>query len=117
LVATLPLLDAVLVVIRRVCNRASPFYGDRLHIYDLLLARGWSPRRVALACYAITAAFSAIAWWGVRRESPQYWFGAALSVGLLLIFAVRLGSLRPGGESPSPQLRAGEMERDTAGLD
>jgi len=60
LVGLLPLLDLILAVIRRLRARVSPFQGDRGHFYDLLLARGWSVQRVALASYAATAALALI---------------------------------------------------------
>ena len=94
LVAGLPLLDAALAVLRRLREAASPFYGDRRHFYDLLLFRGWSPRKVALLSYSITAAMGAIGWMGLRSD-PQYWLTlAALSFAALFAVAFRLGSLR-----------------------
>jgi len=61
---------------------------------DLLLARGWSPRRVALASYGITAALASIARFGLLSESPQFLVMAALSLIALFVAARRLGSLR-----------------------
>jgi UDP-GlcNAc:undecaprenyl-phosphate GlcNAc-1-phosphate transferase len=60
LVGSVPLLDLILAVLRRLRARVSPFRGDRRHFYDLLLARGWSPEKVALASYAATAALALI---------------------------------------------------------
>lgn len=105
LVAGLPVLDAALAVLRRLLRGSSPLYGDRRHFYDLLLARGWSPRRVALASYGISAALAAIAWMGLRNESPQSWSIPALSLIVLLAVALRLGSLR-GETRDSPVRRA-----------
>ena len=68
--------------------------GEPLNIYDLLLFRGWSPRKVALLSYSITAAMGAIGWMGLRSD-PQYWLTlAALSFAALFAVAFRLGSLR-----------------------
>jgi UDP-N-acetylmuramyl pentapeptide phosphotransferase/UDP-N-acetylglucosamine-1-phosphate transferase len=94
LIAGLPLLDAGLAVVRRLREAASPFYGDRRHFYDLLLARGWSPRKVALVSYSITAAMGAIGWIGLRLDSRRMLLLAALSFAALLAAALRLGSLR-----------------------
>jgi len=64
------------------------------HVFDLLLFRGWSPRKVALLSYSITAAMGAIGWMGLRSD-PQYWLTlAALSFAALFAVAFRLGSLR-----------------------
>lgn len=50
-VGAIPLLDAVSVVLRRLCRGASPFHGDTTHLHHRLTARGWSPRGL-LAAYA-----------------------------------------------------------------
>ncbi len=119
LVATLPLLDGALAILRRLSFGASPLYGDRHHVYDEMLARGWTPRRVALVCYAITAVFAAIAVWGVRSEAPRFWAVAALAVGLLILFAIGLGTLQTGATSRRrrPEASAGEIRKDITGID
>ncbi len=94
LIASLPLLDAVLAMVRRLRNHRSAFTGDRFHVYDQLSNRRWSVRRIVLALYCVTAAFAAIGLFGVRSESPQFWAVAAISVGLFVCVAIRLGSLR-----------------------
>lgn len=94
LVAALPLFDAGLAVVRRLRDAASPFYGDRRHLYDLLLARGWSSRKVALVSYSVTAAMGAIGWIGLRLDPERLWLLAALSFAALFVAALRLGSLR-----------------------
>ncbi|MGA6961914.1 MAG: MraY family glycosyltransferase, partial [Candidatus Acidiferrales bacterium] len=62
LIAALPLFDAMLAVLRRVESGRSPFHGDRRHFYDLLRASGWTPRRVAITCYALTALLAGLGW-------------------------------------------------------
>jgi UDP-GlcNAc:undecaprenyl-phosphate GlcNAc-1-phosphate transferase len=94
LVAGLPLLDAGLAVVRRLRGAASPFYGERRHFYDLLLFQGWSPRKVALLSYSITAAMGAIGWMGLRLDPQHLLPLAALSFAALFAVALRLGSLR-----------------------
>jgi UDP-GlcNAc:undecaprenyl-phosphate/decaprenyl-phosphate GlcNAc-1-phosphate transferase len=113
LIASLPLFDAVFAVIRRLRGRGSPLHGDRAHIYDSLHARGWSPRRIALTYYGVTAALAAIGLLGVRKESPQFWAVAAVSVGFIVSVAIRLGALRSGKRDATahrrrPQATEGE---------
>ena len=103
MVAGLPLLDAGLTVIRRLRNPLSLIHGDRRHFYDLLLARGWSPRRIALTCYGITARLSVIGWVGERKGPIEFFAAAVLSVGVLLIAALRLGALRQDSTERPPQ--------------
>jgi hypothetical protein len=92
--AALPLVDAALTVIRRALARVSPLAGDRSHSYDLTLARGWSSRRVALACHAITGFLGIVAWFGLQSSSGVFLLLAGLSVAGLLASETRLGALR-----------------------
>lgn len=120
LIAALPLLDGALAIIRRLSGGLSPLYGDRLHVCDRMMARGWSQRAVALACYGITSVFVAIAWWGVQRHSPQFWLVAALGAGLLTASALTLGSLRSKIEESPHQLATHEIRqvgKTSAGFD
>lgn len=96
--AGLPLLDALFAVLRRLLHGASPFAGDRRHFYDLLLQRGWSPRRVALCSYAATAVLVFVGWLCNRREWTFSIFFLLLVAYVLI--AVQLGSLRYGSVSP-----------------
>jgi UDP-GlcNAc:undecaprenyl-phosphate GlcNAc-1-phosphate transferase len=100
LVAALPLLDALLAVLRRLQSRGSPFFGDRRHFYDLLLARGWSARNVTFICTAISAAFCAIAWFGLRSSFAHAVLLAAIGIGALFFSMIQLGSLRACEEIP-----------------
>ena len=100
LLAALPLVDFAFAVIRRLQSRVSILFGDRRHGYDLLLGRGWSTRRVALTCYAITIALVILAEIA-RRLSPLAAFILfALPVGLLVAAAISLGCLQLGDEKP-----------------
>lgn len=101
LIAALPLLDTVLAVLRRILSRVSPFEGDRRHAYDLLLARGWSPRRVAFTCYANAIAMGMAGWLAMRSDLEHAAWIAVLSVGALLFVALRLGALRTDRRHPS----------------
>jgi UDP-GlcNAc:undecaprenyl-phosphate/decaprenyl-phosphate GlcNAc-1-phosphate transferase len=94
LIAALPLLDAVLAIIRRLHRGSSILAGDRGHLYDQLSREGWPVRRIALAFYGVTVALAAIGLYGVRSASPQFWVLATTGVGLLACVAIRLGFLR-----------------------
>ena len=99
LVAALPLFDACLAVLRRLRSRASPLYGDRRHFYDLLLARGWSARQVALICYALTAGLVCAAWFILRMGRREALVASALVGCSLFAMEVRLGALRSEDDS------------------
>lgn len=93
-VAALPLLDAALAIGRRMRSGGSALSGDRRHFYDLLLARGWSPRQVALACYAIAFAFAIAGWLELHFRSPLSLLAGLIGIAAFLVSALRLGSLR-----------------------
>ncbi len=93
-IAALPVADFALAVFRRLRSRRSPLQGDRSHIYDVMLARGWTPRAIALFFYAITVALSAAAWLSL-------WFGLLGSLWILtasmagiIALVISLGALR-----------------------
>jgi UDP-GlcNAc:undecaprenyl-phosphate GlcNAc-1-phosphate transferase len=56
---SLPLLDVLLAIARRLVRRQSVFAADRGHIHHRLIDRGLTPRRVVLIIYAICAAAAA----------------------------------------------------------
>jgi UDP-GlcNAc:undecaprenyl-phosphate/decaprenyl-phosphate GlcNAc-1-phosphate transferase len=115
-IAGLPLVDCALAVIRRVKSGASIMLGDRRHIYDLLLDRGWSPRRVALACYGITAALAMMAWLSLRNGFRCFVVASGLSLAGLAILAIRLGSLRSDQRGTRSERHLGLMATRKPGM-
>ena len=56
-----PVVDTAMTMGRRLVSRKPVFEGDNEHIHHMLLARGWSQRRVALVLYGVCAAFGLVA--------------------------------------------------------
>jgi UDP-GlcNAc:undecaprenyl-phosphate GlcNAc-1-phosphate transferase len=87
----LPVVDTSVTVARRLLSGKSIFKGDREHIHHMLLARGWSQRRVALALYAVSAGFGLAAMLFVNT-------GSGIPAVLLFVIGVAivlaLGNLR-----------------------
>jgi UDP-GlcNAc:undecaprenyl-phosphate GlcNAc-1-phosphate transferase len=110
LMAALPLLDGIMTVLRRLHGGSSVLHGDRRHFYDLLLGINWSPRKVALTIYALTAAMCMIAWLVLNCDFTHALLLCAASIGALTIIAVRLGVLRSNDE-PSPRFSAAQYRR------
>lgn len=54
LVLSIPMIDAVYVIIRRLKNRKSPFRADWGHFHHRLLEIGWGKRRIALFYWIIS---------------------------------------------------------------
>lgn len=52
-----PMVDTAMTMGRRVLSRKPVFQGDNEHIHHMLLARGWSQRRVAFVLYGVCALF------------------------------------------------------------
>ncbi|OGK55481.1 hypothetical protein A3B56_01180 [Candidatus Roizmanbacteria bacterium RIFCSPLOWO2_01_FULL_45_11] len=61
LVLSVPFVDGVFTLIRRIVMKKSPFQADRGHLHHILLSRGWGKRRVALFYWAFSAAMGIIA--------------------------------------------------------
>jgi UDP-N-acetylmuramyl pentapeptide phosphotransferase/UDP-N-acetylglucosamine-1-phosphate transferase len=98
LIAGLPLIDGIVVVLRRLIRGVSPLHGDRFHYYDRWLKNGWSPLTVAAISYAISALLAATGLWLIGREIPaMILFAAVAVIGLLVVGFKRAhadGSLR-----------------------
>jgi UDP-GlcNAc:undecaprenyl-phosphate GlcNAc-1-phosphate transferase len=99
LIAALPLLDAILVVSRRLRSRRPVLGGDRTHFYDFLMAQGWSSRRIAVTVYAISAATCGIAGLALRCDFGIAFILSLTSVTTLLLLGFRLGTLKQNEKS------------------
>jgi Glycosyl transferase family 4 len=56
-----PVVDTAMTMGRRLISGKPVFQGDNEHIHHMLLARGWSQRRVALVLYGVCALFGLLA--------------------------------------------------------
>ena len=61
LVMTIPLVDGVFTIFRRLAIGKSPFSDDRNHLQHLLLGLGWGQRRIALFYWLLCAILGAVA--------------------------------------------------------
>lgn len=57
----LPIMDTGFAILRRLNSRKPISVGDRGHVYDRIVDRGFSHLQTVLICYAIAAAFTGIA--------------------------------------------------------
>lgn len=102
LISAVPIADFAFAIIRRLRCRASLLQGDRLHLYDQMLARGRSPRTVALILYGITAGLGFASWLSLRLDFAGRLTIWVLSLAGLLMLSIRLGPL--GGEDRESRL-------------
>lgn len=100
-IAALPLLDAIRIVIQRLSQRRSVFEGTRNHFYDLLLARGDSPHKVALMSWGIGLICGAV---GISivyfRASPTWCFVAIILVAIWIASMAAASKVRPRRLTP-----------------
>ncbi len=87
----LPVVDTGVTMARRLISGKPLFEGDTEHIHHMLLARGWSQRRVALALYGVCAGFGLVAMLFARTGSHTTGF-VLFVVGVVVLIAV--GQLR-----------------------
>ncbi|HEX7174434.1 MAG TPA: MraY family glycosyltransferase [Pyrinomonadaceae bacterium] len=81
-----PMVDTGFTLVRRFLSGRPLFEGDREHIHHMLLARGWSQRRVAFVLYGACALFGLVALLFVHDS------GGATGLMLLIVCAaVALG--------------------------
>jgi UDP-GlcNAc:undecaprenyl-phosphate GlcNAc-1-phosphate transferase len=87
----LPVVDTSVTIARRFLSGKPLFKGDREHIHHMLLARGWSQRRVVLVLYAVSAGFGLAAMLFVNSGSG---LAAVVLFVLGVAVALALGNLR-----------------------
>ena len=66
----LPLIDAGVVIVRRLQQRRSPFHGDRDHLHHLMLDAGYSPTRAALTMGMVSLLLGLAALFGAYLQAP-----------------------------------------------
>ena len=54
LILGLPLLDMIYVILRRILERKSPFFGDKRHLHHRLMNLGFSHRNTVFIIYFLT---------------------------------------------------------------
>jgi UDP-GlcNAc:undecaprenyl-phosphate/decaprenyl-phosphate GlcNAc-1-phosphate transferase len=86
-----PMVDTAMTMGRRLISKRPIFEGDKEHIHHMLLAYGWSQRRVALALYGVCAAFGLVAMLSTTTGSKMTGF-AMFVVTVAILIAV--GHLR-----------------------
>ena len=87
----LPVVDTGVTMARRLVSGQPMFQGDGEHIHHMLLARGWSQRRVVLILYAVCALFGLLATIFTKTSSPTT--GFALFV-IAVAVTIGVGHLR-----------------------
>ena len=94
LILGVPVLDTALAIGRRLAQGRGILCGDRGHLYDLLLARGFSVRVTALLMYALALLFGLSAFLTSVVRTSHALIATGVLACALLVLAHRLGALR-----------------------
>lgn len=97
----IPIIDATVVVSKRLLQKRSPFKGGREHLHHLLLDMGWGKRRIA-GLYWIMSAILATLALKLNSESKYFTMAAVLAVISAIVLWMHYFSIfskRPGPDS------------------
>ena len=96
LLVAFPVAEVVCAVLRRARARVPLFSGDRSHLYDQLVHRGWSAAGTSLVCAATQAVLCALGLLAGRAATP-----VALAVVAATALAFLAGAAAGGFLSPA----------------
>jgi UDP-GlcNAc:undecaprenyl-phosphate/decaprenyl-phosphate GlcNAc-1-phosphate transferase len=82
LFVAVPVADTTIAIVRRRRAGRPLFQGDRGHVYDQLVDRGWSSQRSTLACAVAQAGFVAL---GLAASALTTGAGVALVAGVVAV--------------------------------
>lgn len=85
LVLALPFTDALVVMVRRLGQKKSPFRGDRGHFHHTLLNMGWSRRRIAIFYWLVSLIVGSLA---LFMDSEKKAYAFVLLIVLLAAIVV-----------------------------
>jgi UDP-GlcNAc:undecaprenyl-phosphate GlcNAc-1-phosphate transferase len=89
LFVAVPIADMTIAIVRRARARRPLLQGDRGHVYDQLVDRGWSPLRATLGCIAAQAVLVAVGIGIVHMPAPVAIATTSLVVAVVAAFALR----------------------------
>jgi UDP-GlcNAc:undecaprenyl-phosphate GlcNAc-1-phosphate transferase len=84
----LPILDTATALVRRLINKRPLFVSDRGHIYDQLMDRGHSLKKVVLICYGLAGMYAiiGIAMSQIRTRYAFFIYLAVVIISALVIW-------------------------------
>ena len=95
MIIMIPFLDGTITVARRVLQGKNPLKGDRKHLHHLLMARGWSVKRIALFYWASTLIFGTVGLITAEKSAVPV---TLISGGLVSVGIIALNILSAGKE-------------------
>jgi UDP-GlcNAc:undecaprenyl-phosphate GlcNAc-1-phosphate transferase len=87
LVLSMPMIDAIYTIVRRLKNKKSPFKADWGHLHHRLLEIGWGRRRIAVFYWIVTLIFGIASLFleGIEKLASFLTVGIILIVFILII--------------------------------
>jgi UDP-GlcNAc:undecaprenyl-phosphate GlcNAc-1-phosphate transferase len=73
LILTVPIVDTLTVMTKRLMKGKSPFFPDKTHLHHVLLKFGFSKRQTVAIMLGMSSAFSAVALAGTLLDIPEYY--------------------------------------------
>jgi len=80
MVLAVPMIDAVMVMAKRIREGRSPVWGGYEHLHHYLLDRGWGKRRIAVFYWGVAGVMAILA---LRLQAPSKYFTIA-TIGLVV---------------------------------
>lgn len=93
LVLSVPLIDAVYIIIRRISVGASPVRADRGHFHHRLMEIGWGKRRIAVFYWLVSGIFGVSALYFESKEKLLALGVSALLVAFFIYFINKIKGL------------------------
>jgi UDP-GlcNAc:undecaprenyl-phosphate GlcNAc-1-phosphate transferase len=93
LVLSIPMMDAIYTLVRRIGSKQSPVWADRGHLHHRLLDLGWGKRRIALFYWGVSAILGAIALSVTSQQKIFALLLVAVGVGGFLIWVAFFSQL------------------------
>ncbi len=87
LILSIPAMDAIFAVVRRIRRGQSPVWGDRGHLHHKLLDLGWNQRQIALFYWLITGILGILALLSSEKDFLLFLLTGAGLAGSILILA------------------------------
>lgn len=98
LVLSVPIIDAVYVMTRRIVNKKSPFLGDAEHFHHRLLQIGWGKRRIAVFYWIVSFLFGASSLMFERREKLFAFISVFIILAGFIVITDRLKKRELAGQ-------------------
>lgn len=113
-VITLPLMDMVTVMVRRMRRGQSPFHADRDHLHHILMRSGLTARQTVLVMTALTAAFASL---GIllSQQGIAEWLSLIAFLSLFAGYWITNNKLQK--RNPDPRAQRSKPKDMAAGAD